>query len=373
MAALPAHRSPRTGPPRTGPSRSAVAALPRVPAPGPRPPTAVGDSRPAAPGRGPLGVNDPIADAIGLLRPRAVVEEPLLAAGPWALHMDPFPHVKIVGVVRGSCWLAMRGHEPLLLEEGDFYLLGNPPGYVLAGAGSGGVSARPPTVEELWQRAAAAPPTPQVVAEAEADTYLCSGQFVFDDTFAGVLMDVLPALVHVRAGDPRGALLANISELVVTELGVGTAVGSALVLDHLAQVMFVHMIRAHAEQTDRPAGWLGALGSDGVGAALRAMHADVGHRWTLSELAGVAHMSRSAFAAAFRRQVGTPPLDYLIAWRMSLARDALRRRTRTISELASATGYESESAFSTAFRRVVGLSPRQYRNASPTNPAASGQ
>ncbi len=372
MTAHPAHRSPRTGPPRTGSSRSAVAALPGVPAPRPRPPTAVGDSRQAAPVRGPLGVNDPIADAIGLLRPRVVLEEPFLAAGSWALQRDPFPHVTIGGVVQGSCWLAMRGHEPLLLEEGDFYLLGNPPEYVLADAGSGDVSA-PPTAEELWQRAAAAPPTAEVVAKAEADTYLCTGLFVFDHTFAGVLMDVLPALVHVRAGDPRGALLYNISGLVVGELGAGAAVGSALVLDHLAQVVFVHMIRAHAEQTDRPAGWLGALGGDGVGAALRAMHADVGHRWTLPELAGIAHMSRSAFAAAFRRQVGAPPLDYLIAWRMSLARDALRRRTRSISELAAATGYESESAFSTAFRRVVGLSPRQYRDASLTSLAASGQ
>ncbi|MFC8213141.1 helix-turn-helix domain-containing protein [Streptomyces sp. NPDC057286] len=49
-------------------------------------------------------------------------------------------------------------------------------------------------------------------------------------------------------------------------------------------------------------------------------------------------------------------------WRMSLARDALRSDTRSISELAAATGYESESAFSTAFRRVVGSSPRYFRD-----------
>ncbi len=119
MAGLDAHRPPITALPRTGPPHSAVAALHGVPAPGPRPPTAVRASRPSAWVRGPLGVDDPIADAIGLLRPRVVVEEPFLVAGTWALRLDPFPHVKIVGVVRGSCWLAMRGHEPLLLEEGD--------------------------------------------------------------------------------------------------------------------------------------------------------------------------------------------------------------------------------------------------------------
>ncbi len=132
-------------------------------------------------------------------------------------------------------------------------------------------------------------------------------------------------------------------------------------LDHLAQIMLVHMLRAYAEQVRRPAGWLRALGDDGIGAALRAMHTDVAHRWTLNELAGISRMSRSAFAAAFKNQVGVAPLEYLIKWRMSLARDALRLGTRSISELASATGYESESAFSTAFRRVVGCSPRQFR------------
>ncbi|WP_236059743.1 helix-turn-helix domain-containing protein [Actinacidiphila acididurans] len=49
---------------------------------------------------------------------------------------------------------------------------------------------------------------------------------------------------------------------------------------------------------------------------------------------------------------------------MSLARDALSRGTRSISELAFATGYKSESAFSTAFRRVTGSSPKHFREAS---------
>ena len=126
----------------------------------------------------------------------------------------------------------------------------------------------------------------------------------------------------------------------------------------------LHVLRAHADRTDHPVGWLGALRDGGVGAALRAMHADVSRRWTLQELVGIARMSRSACAAAFKRQLGTPPGEYLIQWRMSLARDALRRSTCSISELAVATGYESESVFSTAFRRVVGSSPKQYRDAS---------
>ncbi|MEU4923427.1 helix-turn-helix domain-containing protein [Streptomyces parvus] len=61
-------------------------------------------------------------------------------------------------------------------------------------------------------------------------------------------------------------------------------------------------------------------------------------------------------------KAGTAPLNYYIEWRMSLARDALSSDTRSISELAAATGYESEKAFSTTFRRVAGASPRHFRD-----------
>jgi AraC-like DNA-binding protein len=313
-----------------------------------------------------FGSSDPIAGAIGLLRPRTVVEPGLHAAGPWAVRFEPFPHVKLGVVARGACWLALQGLEPVLLREGDFYLLGNPPPYVLASE----LTEEPLAAKSLWESATNG--AVRIGPEAEEDTYLCGGHFSFDDTNASMLIDVLPPLVHVHAADPRGKLLAHLSELLVAEVET-TAVGGSLVLDHLAQILFVHMLRAHADQAARPTGWLGALSDDGIGAALRAMHADVAHRWTLEELAGISSMSRSAFAASFKNRVGTAPREYLIQWRMSLARDALRRNTRSISELAYATGFQSESAFSTAFRRVVGSSPKHFRDGvTPFAPQAPG-
>ena len=303
----------------------------------------------------PLGSGDPIAAAIGLLRPRTVVDPGFHAAGSWAVRFEAFRYVRIGGVEQGECWLALDGHEPVHLREGDIYLLVNPPSYLLASD----LTAEPLTATSVWDSTANG--VARIGSEAEQDLYLCGGSFWFDDSNASILLDVLPPLVHIQAADPRNKLLANVSKLLVTEVE-NNAVGSSLVLDHLVQILFVHGLRAYAEQTDRPAGWLGAISDDGIGAALRAMHADVAHRWTLNELAGIAHMSRSAFAVSFKKRVGTAPLDYLIQWRMSLARDALRRNNRSLSELALATGYESESAFSTAFRRVAGASPKQFRD-----------
>jgi len=303
-----------------------------------------------------LGSRDPITDAIGLLRPQVELDAHLHAAGPWAVRFSPFPHVKLGIVARGGCWLTLDGHDPVRLRERDFYLLGAPPAYTFADT----PTTEPVAAESLW--VGAVDGAVRIGVEADEDTYLCGGSFFFDDAAASNLMDALPPLVHVPAADPRAELLIHLSELLVAEVGMAAA-GRSLVLDHLAQIMFVHILRFHVEQTARPAGWLRALGDDSVGVALRAMHADIARRWTLNELAAISHMSRSTFAATFRAKVGTSPLGYLIEWRMNLARDALRRGTHSISELARLTGYESESAFSTAFRRVVGASPKHFRDA----------
>ena len=302
-----------------------------------------------------LGFQDPVADAISLLRPRTVVGPNLRATGDWALRFDPFLHVRIGGLVRGTCWLILDGHDPVLLREGDTFMLGNPPPYALAST----PDASPRPAEQAW--AGAEDGFVRIGPESEDDLYLCVGHIAFDDDNAALLTDLLPPLVLVRTADPHGGRLGQLIDHLATEVGVDAA-GGPLVQNHLAQILLVHMLRAHAGQTDRPTGWLGALNEDGIGTALRAVHADVAHSWSLNELAELSHMSRSAFAQAFKSHIGTPPLEYLIQWRMSLARDALTRDTLSISELARATGYQSESAFSTAFRRVVGASPTKFRD-----------
>ena len=300
--------------------------------------------------------SDPVADAIALLRPRTEPEPGLHAAEPWAVRFDAFPHVKIGCVVRGRCWLEVDGHEPTLLREGDFYLLNAPPGHILASS----PSAAPEPAERLWTSASDG--VVRIGDEAAETAYVCTASLWFDEDNAPLLLGVLPLLVHVAASDPLIHGVAAVTQMLGTEVA-SRAVGRSLVLDHLAQILFVQVLRAHIAQANKPVGWLGALHDDGIGASLRAMHSDIARRWTLDELARISHLSRSAFASSFKRQVGVAPIDYLIQWRMSVARDALRRDTRSISELAQATGYESESAFSTAFRRVVGCSPRQFRDA----------
>jgi AraC-like DNA-binding protein len=56
-------------------------------------------------------------------------------------------------------------------------------------------------------------------------------------------------------------------------------------------------------------------------------------------------------------------MEYLLAWRMAVAKDLLRRHDLDIGEVAERVGYSSSSTFSTAFSRHVGAPPRRYARA----------
>jgi len=60
------------------------------------------------------------------------------------------------------------------------------------------------------------------------------------------------------------------------------------------------------------------------------------------------------------RAVGVAPMEYLLAWRMAMAKDLLGRKEAGVAEVAERVGYSSASSFSVAFTRYVGLPPTRY-------------
>jgi len=117
-------------------------------------------------------------------------------------------------------------------------------------------------------------------------------------------------------------------------------------------------LRAHLEDGPTGRNWLAALVHPALQRALVAMHGDVARRWTLHDLAHLAGMSRSSFAAHFERVTGETPIAYLTRWRMMLAADRLKT-AMPLAAVAASVGYESESAFGAAFKRATGRSPRR--------------
>jgi len=86
----------------------------------------------------------------------------------------------------------------------------------------------------------------------------------------------------------------------------------------------------------------------------------------VAELAKEAALSHSAFFERFSRAVGLAPMEYLLTWRMAIAKDLLRRDQGSVAEIAERVGYSSASTFSVAFARHVGMAPTRYARAQRT-------
>jgi AraC-like DNA-binding protein len=152
-------------------------------------------------------------------------------------------------------------------------------------------------------------------------------------------------------------------ELAHTTESTQPGPGAEFVIVRLMELILVEMLRGEALQVnERNTGLLAGLADPVTARALWAMHKDVASDWTVSALASLCNVSRSTFAARFRKIVGTGPIEYLMRWRMALAKDELRLGERSIGEIAFAIGFQSSSAFSTAFTRAVGCSPKRYAN-----------
>jgi transcriptional regulator GlxA family with amidase domain len=180
------------------------------------------------------------------------------------------------------------------------------------------------------------------------------GHLVCGSHDAGLLVSLLPQLVHVR-GQER---LITLVELVNQEAR-GDRPGRETILARLLDVLLIEAIRSTSGAVGSP-GLLRGLADARLAAALRCMHERPTQAWTVPELARAAGLSRSTFFERFRREVGVAPMEYLLTWRMALAKHMLRRDGSGVAHVASRVGYSSASTFSVAFARHVGVTATLY-------------
>lgn len=297
-------------------------------------------------------MNDPLSEVIALLQPRAVFSKRISGAGRWGVRYADFGQPSFCVVLEGRCRLAVDGQRALTLEEGDFVLLPATPGFTMSGF-------EPVTPERIDPKVTPAP-TDEVrhgTRGGRPDVRLLGGYFVFDSPDAALLVSLLPAVLHVR-GAPRLSVLVR---LVGDESNEQRA-GRDLVLTRLVEILLIEALRSTSGD-DAPPGLLRGLADARLAPAIRHMHGQLARSWTVTQLAKIAALSRSAFFDRFTRAVGQPPMEYLLAWRMAVARDLLRRHDMGIAEVAERVGYSSASTFSTAFRRHVGQPPSRYARA----------
>ncbi len=298
---------------------------------------------------------DPLSDVLDLVDARCILSGILVAGGNWARRFKRSEAIKFLAVVKGQCWMSC-GESPTLAKRfktGDVIITNSAPGVILATEPEMLVSAECTPLDRDGEG--------QLRAGEGEDFMMIGGLLQVDEQRSGFLRESLPPVVHISEQSDEASKLCWLLTELAAEMQRDRA-GSATASSQLAKLLFIEALRLHIESTDTErAGWLSALDDRHITLALKAIHLEPSHPWTLKELAKLSGMSRTSFAVRFREVVGIPPLTYVLNWRMRLAEKELSETDRSVAEIADFVGYGSESAFSNAFRRSTGRSPGIFR------------
>ncbi|HEY4144360.1 AraC family transcriptional regulator [Pinirhizobacter sp.] len=169
------------------------------------------------------------------------------------------------------------------------------------------------------------------------------------DVFAGVPSPI----IEVFDGVSRVAdyLVTAVGELAGQDLGVA-AMTTALFKQVLICV-FRQCLKSPGQMSEHVL----LFRDPQIARAFGEMAARPGARHTVTSLAALASLSRSAFMARFSQTVGRTPMATLRDLRMRRAETLLAAETSVLEQIAHAVGYGSRSGFVRAFRQTYGRDP----------------
>jgi AraC-like DNA-binding protein len=290
---------------------------------------------------------DILADELAQARARGAVFSVLGRRTPWGLEFGGTRPLTAHLLLSGEGVLESSNAPPVPLRARDVVLVRRGAPYRLAS--QPGAAAEP--IAEARRRG---------WDNGTADAVILCGAYVLEGSIGAALLDVLPRVVLIPAGQLAPAHAAAI-ELLAGE-ATAAGLGQQALLDRLLDINLVYALRTWWSRPGaQPPGWYRAIADQHLRRVLENMHADPAFPWSVPEMARVAGMSRAAFSARFTATVGQSPGRYLTALRMRRAEDALTRTDAPLARIAAGVGYRNEYAFATAFHRHHGLPPGRWR------------
>ncbi len=312
-----------------------------------------------------IGGVDTLAELLDGVRARGAVFTRTVMSPQWSLRFASGAHLTLVAALNGRVRITPADGEPTELGSGDIAVLRGPAPYTVAEDGAA-PPARVITSADYCARTARA----AVAGEPALDPRTCgvdetgsallvSGAYEGRTGIGDRLLDALPDVLVVPEADSDRTLLTLVAEEVRRDKP-----GQQAVLDRLLDLILVSTLRAWFDRPRNHApAWYRPTDDSAVARALRLMHDDPAHPWTVASLAAGAGVSRSVLARDFARHVGEPPMTHLATWRVALAADLLRDTDDTVGAIAHKVGYSTTFALSVAFKRHRGITPTQHRAA----------
>lgn len=267
-------------------------------------------------------------------------------------------------LTEGQCWL-MDGNSPTLLFPGDlvvapawtFHALASSPeqpcSLITAVLAANGLP--------VWKGGTLDQPLLVKAGTTGGEVHILSGVFTLTGRRAGMLIEQLPPLLHLRAQDEGLVPQLRTALDFIRQESLLTRPGFVAVAARLMDLLFIQILRAVITQPTANIGFLAGLSDEHIGRALAAIHLNPAGPWTVAKLAAEARHSRTIFAERFRQLVGLTPMQYTKQWRIAQAEQLLARAGTSIDSIRRQLGFSSSFAFARAFRAQHGISPRAFR------------
>src|SRR5262249_12210774 len=198
-----------------------------------------------------------------------------------------------------QCWMSMEGHAPLRMEAHDVIIFPHGDPHVM----SSHIGERPRPIGDLLpSQHSEEIPQLDYGGGGEATRFVC-GYLHCDQRF-NPLIGALPTMLCVcdsvgngepselkAAKRPRVALVDGERWLASTlrhtiEEADGARAGSFAMLARLTELLYVEVLRRYMQRLPSGhTGWLAGVKDPEIGRALRLLHAQPEHQWTVEDLA----------------------------------------------------------------------------------------
>lgn len=298
-------------------------------------------------------MEDVLSDILRLIRLKGCVYFVRDFWSPWAMAMGGGAVAQFHIVLRGHCVVEAMGRK-LVGAPGDVFLFPRGQAHTLADDENRAAVRGQDFMQSL------ATDDPMFAAGKDQTQVIC-GHYEYRSHTGHPLIEELPAVIHIKSFDSYSPeAIDSILPALIRELK-NDRPGGSVVVEKLAEVLLVQVLRAHYEQTETSQGFLAGMFDERLTRALRLIHSNYRENLSLDDLAAAAGMSRSAFALHFKSTVGAAPVAYLANWRMCQANEILQQGDVTLAQVAPQVGYHSEISFSRAFKRQFGKNPSAVR------------
>jgi AraC family transcriptional regulator len=186
---------------------------------------------------------------------------------------------------------------------------------------------------------------------------------------AGALERATDGAVH---GSPVIRYLAGLRDELIEQLCVSVlreamrpSAGGGVFIEAMGLALMARLVNAYAESSPMTRLFapsrMPAMATERLDRVMEFMRANIENDISLEAIAGVACLSPFHFSRVFRKMTGMAPHRYLANLRMAHARKLLANSRLPLVDIAAAIRFSNQANFSRAFRRAVGTTPMDYR------------